>query len=133
MKGSNHLFASILPPEAATITGDDPSEEEQAEEREHLVGVGTVMYVCESTGFPDPTITWYFNGGPVPNDIASVNGNQLDISSLQVANSGVYECVVSNTIAGEVREDRRQWVLEVRMPSKWGGLDRMGGWLVIMG
>ena len=77
------------------------------------------MYVCESTGFPDPTLTWYFNGEPVPNDIVTVNGNQLVISSLQVANSGVYECVVSNTIDGEVREDRRQWVLEVRMPSKW--------------
>ena len=123
----------ILPPEAATITGDDPSEEEQAEERERLVGVGTVMYVCESTGFPDPTLTWYFNGELVPDDIASVNDNELVISSLQVANSGVYECVVSNTIDGEVREDRRQWVLEVRMPSKWGGLDGMGGWLVIRG
>ena len=114
-----HICLPFLPPEAATIAGDDPSEEEQAEERERLVGVGTVMYVCESTGFPDPTLTWYFNGGLVPDDIVSVNGNQLDISSLQVANSGVYECVVSNTIDGEVREDRRQWVLEVRMPSKW--------------
>ena len=76
------------------------------------------MYVCESTGFPSPAITWYFNGELVPGDIASVNGNQLVISSLQVANSGVYECVVSNTIDGEVREHRRQWVLEVRIPSK---------------
>ena len=120
----------FLPTEAATITGDDPSEEEQAEERERLVGVGSVMYVCESTGFPSPDINWYFNGELVPDDIASVNGNQLVISSPQVENSGVYECVVSNTIDGEVREDRRQWVLEVRIPSKWwGGLDGMGGWL----
>lgn len=76
------------------------------------------MYVCESTGFPTPTLTWYFNGEPVPNDIVTVNGNELVISSPQVENSGVYECVVNNTIDGEVREDRRQWLLEVRMPSK---------------
>ena len=80
------------------------------------------MYVCESTGIPSPTITWYFNGELVPDDIASVNGNQLNISSLQVVNSGVHECIVTNTIDGEVRGDRRQWVLEVRMPSKrWMG------------
>jgi hypothetical protein len=86
-------------------------------DRERLVGNGQVMYRCVNQGFPTPTVTWYYNGEAIlANSGVSVNGNQLVIPDPQVENSGVYQCVVSNTIDEVVMEDRREWVLEVRQP-----------------
>ena len=66
-------------------------------------------------------VRWYHNGEPIqPDSGVSVNDNQVVISEPHVSNSGVYQCVVSNTIDGVVMEDMRQWVLEVREPGKWG-------------
>ena len=77
------------------------------------------MFECENQGIPAPTVTWYHNGGSIQLDSGvSVSGNQVVISDPQVSNSGVYQCMVRNTIDGVVREDMRQWVLEVREPSK---------------
>ena len=76
-------------------------------------------YNCENEGAPVPDVRWYFNGQPIPTDTGvSVNGRQVVISQPQVSNSGVYQCVVNNTINGVIMEDRREWVLEVREPSK---------------
>ena len=83
-----------------------------------LIGTGPVTFVCESEGDPLPDLTWYFNGGPVSSENVSVSDNQLVISSPQVNHSGVYECVATNTINGQLFEDRKQFLLEVRMPSK---------------
>ena len=91
-------------------------------DRELLVGGGPVMFQCENQGIPAPMVTWYHNGETIqPDSGVRVNSNQVVISEPQVSNSGMYQCVVSNTIDGVVREDRRQWVLEVREPSKYGG------------
>jgi hypothetical protein len=76
-----------------------------------------VVYECVNRGIPTPAVTWYYNGEIIPaNSGVSVSGNQLVISDPQVENSGVYQCVVSNTIDGMVTEDQREWVLEVRQP-----------------
>ena len=102
-------FSSIKIPEPATIT--DPSEQ-IVMDREQLVGTGSVTYVYEAGGFPAPSVTWYFNGGD------SVNGNELVIGVPQPDNSGIYQCLVRNTIEGTVHEVWRAWTLEVREPGK---------------
>ena len=91
-------------------------------DRERLVGdEGRVMFTCGNRGIPTPMVRWYHNGEPIqPDSGVSVNGSQVVISEPQVSNSGVYQCVVGNTIDGVVMEDMRQWVLEVREPGKWG-------------
>ena len=94
-------------------------------DRERLVGGGPVMFQCENQGIPAPMVTWYHNGETIQPD--SGVGVNMVISEPQVSNSGVYQCVVSNTIDGVVREDRRQWVLEVREPSKYGEVRVNGG------
>ena len=77
------------------------------------------MYRCENQGIPTPEVRWYHNANPISADSGvSVNGEQLVISEPQVSNSGVYQCVASNSIDGAVFEDRRMFVLEVREPSK---------------
>ena len=87
-----------------------------------------MIFQCENQGIPAPIVTWYHNGETIqPDSGVRVNSNQVVISEPQVSNSGVYQCVVSNTIDGVVREDRRQWVLEVREPSKYGGRVSMVG------
>ena len=97
-------------------------------DRERLVGGGPVMFQCENQGIPAPMVTWYHNGETIqPDSGVRVNSNQVVISEPQVSNSGVYQCVVSNTIDGVVREDRRQWVLEVREPSKYAEVRVNGG------
>jgi hypothetical protein len=91
-------------------------------DRERLVGNGQVVYRCVNQGIPTPTVTWYHNGETIPaNSGISMNGNQLVILYPQVENSGVYQCLVSNTIDGMVMEDWREWVLEVRQPGKPNG------------
>lgn len=105
--------------ELARITTTASSEEEQTERREHLAEIETIGFDCYSTGYPSPEKIWYFNGELAPIDIFRVNdGNELVILTAQVRHSGVYECVVTNTINGQPRDDRRQWLLEVRAPSK---------------
>lgn len=87
-------------------------------DREHLVGMG-IVYTCENQGLPIPTVNWYYNGAAIFPEGIAVNGSELAISSLQVKHSGIYQCVVKNTVKDKVKEDSRSWVLEVRIPSKY--------------
>ena len=104
--------------EAASITAPLESNASLVD-RERLVGGGPVIFTCEYEGIPTPMVRWYHNGEPIqPDSGVSVNGNQVVISEPQVNNSGMYQCMVSNTIDGVMMEDMRQWVLEVREPSK---------------
>ena len=89
-------------------TGDD---------REVVVGGGARVYSCAASGIPEPDIRWYYNGG---RDLGSgveisADGGTLTIADPQIANSGIYQCMVSN-LYGVVS---RRWVLEVREPSTY--------------
>ena len=71
--------------------------------------------MCEIEGYPQPTVTWYYNGGPIPfSSGIFVLGNQLSISRPQVSHSGVYQCVAKNTHSRGKSEEARAWFLEVR-------------------
>ena len=86
--------------------------------RESFIGEGQIVFVCENIGLPTPTLVWFFNGYSVELEGVTMSENELVLPQPEFAYSGVYECVVSNTINNEVMDDRRSWVLEVRMPSK---------------
>ena len=74
-----------------------------------------MLYICETEGYPLPTVTWYYNGGPVPlSRGVNVTDNRLSISNPQGYHSGVYQCVAKNTHGLGESEETRAWFLEVR-------------------
>lgn len=78
-----------------------------------------MVYVCDYRGIPSPSVSWYYNGAAIPSSQGiSVSGNTVTISDLQTSHSGIYQCVANNTHIGEPREASREWILEVRVPSK---------------
>ncbi|KAG9354593.1 hypothetical protein JZ751_001306, partial [Albula glossodonta] len=68
---------------------------------------------CEAEGVPEPEITWYRNGLQLaPGNGLRVDRHLLEIQGVQVADSGIYTCKVSN-IAGQVD---RTFRLTVHVP-----------------
>ena len=81
---------------------------------EQLVG-GSITFTCGTSGIPTPEVTWYFNGMPLTaNSVISISGGTLDISTLAVAHTGMYQCFVSN----EVNTIQTSWALQVRAPGE---------------
>ena len=77
-----------------------------------------MTYACEFEGFPLPSIAFYFNGVYITVDNSMniiINNSALIIPSLQVSNSGIYQCIVSN----EFGDDQAAWLLEISEPSKF--------------
>ncbi|XP_072563615.1 hemicentin-1 [Paramormyrops kingsleyae] len=61
-----------------------------------------VLLRCEAQGTPEPEVTWYHNGlQMVPGGRLEIEGHLLQITGVQVSDSGMYICKVSN-IAGQV-------------------------------
>ena len=71
----------------------------------------TVLAVCVGTGFPQPSISWTFNGSPLENntrvsiyeDTTEAAGmtfveSILEVCSVTLLDSGLFECTVSNTL-----------------------------------
>ena len=80
--------------------------------RELLAGEREVVLTCESRGFPEPDLVWYYNGEDVTADGVSVDGNTLTIPSPAISHSGIYQCFVTNRFG----DDSVAWVLEIRDP-----------------
>ncbi|KAI8779431.1 hemicentin-1, partial [Biomphalaria glabrata] len=69
----------------------------------------TTILECPASGFPEPSILWYFNGAPLdpqlqPGLQISESGKRLVIQQTKVSDSGVYMCVASNE-AGEAEQN----------------------------
>ncbi|XP_055516059.1 hemicentin-1-like [Leucoraja erinacea] len=81
--------------------------------------------LCEASGTPPPTFTWFRNGSPI---VSSSNmqvlsgGRTLRLSRVLVGDTGRYVCVVNNT-AGEARKD---FHLDVLSPPHILGEDLVG-------
>ena len=69
----------------------------------------TVLAVCVGTGFPQPSISWTFNGSPLENttrvsiyesttEAAGMTFVEsiLEVCSVTLLDSGLFECTVSN-------------------------------------
>ncbi len=72
-----------------------------------------MVYSCESSGNPTPTITWYYNGAVIQSGSGGVvvgSDGTLTIQEPQVNHSGIYQCFATNRLG----EDSRVWILEVR-------------------
>ncbi|MBN3299469.1 HMCN1 protein, partial [Amia calva] len=62
----------------------------------------SVILQCEAQGVPEPEVIWYRNGLLLaPGNGQTINRHRLEIQGVQVADSGLYTCKVSN-IAGQV-------------------------------
>ncbi|XP_036382492.1 hemicentin-1 [Megalops cyprinoides] len=65
---------------------------------------------CEAEGVPEPEVTWYRNGLQLaPGNGLKIGRHLLEIQGVQVADSGIYTCKVSN-IAGQVDRTFRMTV-----------------------
>ena len=104
----------FFPSDPASITSP-PKNSDALIDRERTREESDVLYVCVIEGYPQPTVTWYYNGDPIPfSSGINVSGNQLSISKPQVSHSGVYQCVAKNTHGRGESEETRAWFLEVR-------------------
>ena len=54
--------------------------------------------VCQAEGFPRPVINWRRVGMPLPAGRTEVNQGTLTIKNLTSADSGLYECIATNTM-----------------------------------
>ena len=74
-----------------------------------------VSFTCVVEGIPTPTITWYHNRVQLnASGVISISGNTLNISSLTVGHTGMYQCFANNVVGNT----QRSWALQVREPSK---------------
>ncbi|KAM7379711.1 hypothetical protein PAMP_005242 [Pampus punctatissimus] len=64
-----------------------------------FVGLENVELVCNSGGYPKPqNTTWKWRGGALPDGTSVVGGKLIFRRALRLNDSGVYECVVKNSI-----------------------------------
>ena len=65
------------------------------------------VFSCSSDGYPFPSLTWLFNGGPLPDNLVQSHGKLSDGSSflqlqwrinLSVKHMGAYMCVAQNEL-----------------------------------
>ena len=57
----------------------------------------TFQVVCQTDGFPRPVINWRRVGMPLPAGRTEVNQGTLAIKNLIPADSGLYECLATNS------------------------------------
>ncbi|XP_036940534.1 nectin-4 isoform X2 [Acanthopagrus latus] len=64
-----------------------------------FVGLDKAELVCSSEGNPKPqNITWTWRGGALPDGASAVGGKLVFGRPLRLNDSGVFECVVSNSV-----------------------------------
>ncbi|XP_069034327.1 nectin-4 [Embiotoca jacksoni] len=85
---SNHLLVQY-PPDATISTSSA-----------HLyVGSEEAELLCEGGGYPKPqNLTWTWGGGALPDGVSVVGGRLLFGRALRMNDSGLYECVVRNSV-----------------------------------
>jgi len=58
----------------------------------------TFRQTCEAEGFPPPKLSWTRLGKPLPTGRTEVEGGNLTIRNLSLADSGGYQCVATNSL-----------------------------------
>jgi len=60
--------------------------------------LSTLRQTCQAEGFPPPVLSWTRPGMPLPVGKTEVNDGSLTIKNLSPADSGLYECVATNSM-----------------------------------
>ncbi len=83
-----------------------------------IAGGEPVVLRCDSNGMPNPTAAWFYNGDLIYGTMngATVNSAQVTISSPRTANTGVYQCFVSNGVSASIADIQRTFIVEVTEP-----------------
>ncbi|XP_069039515.1 hemicentin-1 isoform X2 [Lepisosteus oculatus] len=106
-QGEKHLLLSVYAP--PTLKPHPDPDKEIVTPR----AGGSVTLHCDAQGVPEPEVTWYRNGLQLaPDHGLKMDRHRLEIQGVQVADSGLYTCKVSN-IAGQVD---RTFRLTVHVP-----------------
>ena len=78
--------------------GSDPARVTAVSGPHEILTGRPVTMTCNIDAIPDATITWYKDGTTLPDEESS----QLTIRSAAPADSGMYQCVVSNEHGDDV-------------------------------
>ena len=116
---------SFVPPRTTYLSvplpsalGADPAHVTSVSGPHQVLTGRTVTLTCNIAAIPDVTVMWYKDGSPVPSapSISTTpdTNTQLTIASATPADSGMYQCVVSN----EHGDDVGSISLQVRDPRK---------------
>ena len=97
-----HFTFIFIPGEASVVISPADYSVDEA---------STVLAVCVGTGFPQPSISWTFNGSPLENttrvsiyesttEAAGMTFVEsiLEVCSVTLLDSGLFECTVSNAL-----------------------------------
>ena len=107
------LSVSVL-----SALGADPARVTSVNGPQRVLTGRPVTLTCNIAAIPDATVMWYKDGTPVPSgpSISTTpdTNTQLTIASATPADSGMYQCVVSN----EHGDDVGSISLQVRDPRK---------------
>ena len=60
--------------------------------------LSTFRQTCQAVGFPPPVLTWTRLGMPMPVGKTEVKDGNLTIKNLSPADTGLYECVATNSM-----------------------------------
>jgi len=91
--------------------------------------LSTLQETCKAEGFPPPTLNWTRIGMPLPVGKTEIKGGTLTVKNLRPADSGLYECVATNSMGTKKarmnvvvqRENCDCWRSRSRSPSPgWG-------------
>ena len=107
------LSVSVL-----SALGADPARVTSVDGPQRVLTGRTVTLTCNIAAIPDATAMWYKDGNSIPSGTSISTtpdtNTQLTIASATPANSGMYQCVVSN----EYGDDVGSISLQVRDPRK---------------
>ena len=84
------------------------------EEEYEAVKGSSVVLNCSVSGYPVPTITWLYNGGPVNESDRRIrvhSNGSLTIENVKLSDVGVYECNATNDL-GSVSSDPAMLMVE---------------------
>ena len=98
--------------------GADPAHVTSVSGPHQVLTGRPVTLTCNIAAIPNATVTWYKDGSPVPSgttiSTTPDTNTQLTIASATPADSGMYQCAVSNQHGDDVGSIS----LQVRDPSK---------------
>ena len=60
--------------------------------------LSTLQETCQAKGFPPPMLNWTRLGMPLPVGKTEIKGGTLTIKNLSPVDSGLYECVATNSL-----------------------------------